>query len=100
MPFFANYSGATLANICNQLHQRVYDKGEIIIKKGDFGDELYVVMVGAVGVYVDDNLQQCIVELTENKTYGERSIQQPEVRQANLLAHRVTVCLVLKKADF
>lgn len=67
-------------NICDQLHQRVYDKGEIIVKKGDFGDELIVVMVGEVGVYFDDALLQCVVELTENKTYGERSIQQPEVR--------------------
>ena len=56
VPFFANYSGETLANICNELHQRVYDKGECIFKKGDFGDELYVVMVGEVGVYVDEAL--------------------------------------------
>ena len=98
--FFQNYSGKTLFNLCDQVHQRVYDKGEIIFKKGDFGDELIVVMVGEVGVYVDDMLQQCVAVLTENKTYGERSVQQPEVRQVNLLAHRVTVCLTLKKTDF
>ena len=57
-------------------------------------------MVGEAGVYVDDALQQCVVELTEGKTYGERSLQQPELRLATLLAHRVTVCLVLKKQDF
>ena len=89
-----------LENIASQLHQRVYDRDEIIIKKGDFGDELYVIMVGEVGVYIDDSFRQCVVELTENQTYGERSLQQPEVRQANLRAHKVTVCLVLKKADF
>ena len=32
VPFFANYSGETLANICNQLHQKVYANGETIIK--------------------------------------------------------------------
>ena len=38
-----------------------------------------MIMVGEVGVYVDDALQQCVVELTENKTYGERSLHQPEL---------------------
>jgi len=37
-------------------------------------------MVGEAGVYVDDQLQHYVVELTANKTYGERSIQQPELR--------------------
>ena len=44
VPFFANYGGSTLQNITDQLHQKVYDKGEIILKKGDIGDELYIVM--------------------------------------------------------
>ena len=100
VPFFANYSGQVLANVCNQLQQRVYDKGEIIFRKGDLGEELFVIMIGEAGVYVDDQLQQCVVELTENKTYGERSLHQQEVRQATLLAHRVTVCLVLNQTDF
>ena len=57
VPFFGNYSGQVLENIASQLHQRVYDRDEIIIKKGDFGDELYVVMVGEVGVYIDDSFR-------------------------------------------
>ena len=54
-------------------------------------------MVGEVGVYVGSAR---VAELKANNTYGERSLHQPEVRQANLIAHRVTVCLVLSKADF
>ena len=57
VPFFANYSGQTLENIASQLHQHVYDTDEIIIKKGDLGDELYVIMVGEVGVYIDDSFR-------------------------------------------
>ena len=52
----------------------MYDTDEIIIKKGDLGDELYVIMVGEVGVYIDDSFRQCVVELSENQTYGERSL--------------------------
>jgi signal-transduction protein with cAMP-binding, CBS, and nucleotidyltransferase domain len=54
VPFFANYSGKTLIDICGQLHQKVYKEGDIVFKKGDYGDILYVFMKGKVGVYVDD----------------------------------------------
>jgi len=57
VPFFANYNGQVLANVCNHLEQKVYDKGEIIIRKGDFGQELFVIMIGEAGVYVDEQLQ-------------------------------------------
>ena len=80
VPFLTNYSGETLANICKCFHQRVYAKGEIIINKGDYGNEMYIIMVGTVGVYLDNALDHCVVELSENKTYGERSLHQPEVR--------------------
>lgn len=78
----------------------MYGQGELLMKKGDFGHELFIIMVGKVGVYVDDGCQHCVYELTENKTYGERSIQTPEVRQASLMAHKVTVAFVLERNAF
>lgn len=100
VPFFGNYEGSILNNICNQLHQRMYNKGEVIVRKGDVGNEMFVILVGEVGVYFDDDLKHCIVELNENKTFGDRSLQNEEVRSAHIVAHKVTVCLVLSKTDF
>ena len=57
-------------------------------------------MVGAAGIYPDDDLSKCVYELTENEAYGEKSLHKPQVREANLLAHRVTVCLTLARFDY
>ena len=44
------------------------------MRKGDIGTEMFVVLIGEVGVYFDDKLEHCILELNENKTFGERSL--------------------------
>jgi len=100
VPFFANYEGVTLHNICNHLKQKVFDRGDVIVQKGEMGEEMYVILLGEVGVYFDDELQNCVVSLGENKVFGERSLQNSEERTANIVAHKVTVCLVLSKSDF
>ena len=100
VPFFSNYDGPVLSNICNQLTQRVFRKDEIIVRKGDVGHEMFVVLVGEVGVYFDDALKACSNRLNENKTFGDRALQNEEVRSATIKAHRVTVCLCLSKIDF
>ena len=52
----------------------MYNRGEVIVKKGDIGTEMFVVLIGEVGVYFDDELNHCIVKLNENKTFGDRSL--------------------------
>ena len=57
VPFFANYLGNVLDNICKVMTQRVYKKGEIIVRKDEIGTEMFVILVGAVGVYLDNELK-------------------------------------------
>ena len=57
-------------------------------------------MVGAAGIYPDDDLSKCHYELTANQFYGEKSLHKPQIREANVLAHRVTVCLSLSRSDY
>ena len=61
---------------------------------------MFVVLVGEVGVYFDDAMKICSVKLNENKTFGDRALQNEEVRSATIKAHKVTVCLTLSKIDF
>ena len=61
---------------------------------------MFVIMIGSVGVYMDNELDNCVVELKANSTFGERSLQTTDRRSANVIAHKATVCLVLSKDDF
>ena len=54
VPFFGNYLGSVLENICRVLKQREYSRGNVIVRKGDVGNEMYVILLGEVGVYLDN----------------------------------------------
>ena len=54
VPFFSNYDGTVLNNICDKLTKKVFQRDEIIVLKGDIGDCMYTVLLGEVGVYFDD----------------------------------------------
>lgn len=50
------------------------------MKKGDEGDCMYVILSGEVGIYVDDEVKNCIVVLTVNKIFGERALETDDKR--------------------
>lgn len=98
IPFFERYDHLTMFNICKQLRQRVYDRGEVIAAKGDIADNMIVVLIGELGVYEDG--KRLTHRLTENMSYGERALRIREPWKTTLVAQRVTVCLSLSRDDF
>lgn len=68
------------------------------MKKGDFGDCMYIVFSGSVGIYVPDD--KCVATLSENQVFGEKALETNERRGATVKAHNETVCLVLMKNDY
>jgi CRP-like cAMP-binding protein len=55
VPFFSNYSGQTLANVVAMLDQIQFNRGQLVVKKGEVGREMYIIVVGKVGVFLDDS---------------------------------------------
>ena len=100
VPFFRDYDSMTLTNLCKVLRQKVYDKEEIVMTKGELGNEMMIILHGKVGVYFDDKMEDCVVTLGENQSFGERALQNSDKRTASVVAHKVTVCMVLSKDDF
>lgn len=41
---------------------------------------MYVLIKGEVGIYIDDELKNCIVTLGENKVFGERALDNDDKR--------------------
>ena len=52
----------------------------LVMKKGDDGDFMYVIIKGEVGVYIDSEVKNCIVILGENKVFGERALETDDKR--------------------
>ena len=67
VPFFSSYHGMTLQHICESFTQKTFRAGELIVRKGEVGQEMYIILRGEVGIFFDDKLERCVVTLGQNK---------------------------------
>lgn len=72
----------------------------IVMRKGDEGDCMYVIIKGEVGIYIDPEVKNCIVVLGENKVFGERALETDDKRGATIKSHDEVQCLILYKSDY
>ncbi len=78
---FSEISENDLLNIAMQLHEVNYEKDNTIIKEGELGTSMYIVVRGQVDVIKDGNT---ITTLKENDIFGELSALDPEPRSATV----------------
>ena len=80
-----------------------YRKGEAIIRQGEFGDCMYCVRWGRVGVYSDYGTAQerKLAELGADDFFGEMELLDKSVRSATVVAlEGGTKLEVITEADF
>jgi glucose-6-phosphate 1-dehydrogenase len=72
--------------------------GEVVIRKGDMGNEMYVLVKGEVDVVGGDG--RVLAHLGEGSFFGETSLLLSEPRNATIRAATYCELFVLDKADF
>lgn len=72
--------------------------GELVIRKGDRGNEMYVLVQGEVDVVGGDG--RVITRLGPGSFFGETSLLRSEPRNASIRATTYCELFVLEKADF
>jgi len=65
-----------------------YDKGKTVIKQGDIGTSMYVLISGEVNVDIDGKI---VATLGEKNIFGELAIFDPEPRSATILTTKDTI---------
>lgn len=75
----------------------IYQKGEIIFKRGDHSDLMYVIRSGSVGIYRDfgESSQKRIVELEPGKFFGEMGMLNHLPRSATAVAEQETELVIV-----
>ncbi|MEJ5241165.1 MAG: cyclic nucleotide-binding domain-containing protein [Anaerolineales bacterium] len=99
---FGNQPKETLALIGQQFRVRTLSSGEILFRKGEQGDALFIVAEGRLQI-VTQNAQGDEVILNEcgvGETIGEMSLVDESPRSATVIALEPTVMLELKREDF
>jgi CRP-like cAMP-binding protein len=83
------------------LHERVYEKGEIIFEEGDIGHGIFVVVSGKVRVDPSHELlKNAVLEIGPGEMLGELSLFEEAPRFATVVAAERTVMVALLRAEF
>jgi CRP/FNR family transcriptional regulator, cyclic AMP receptor protein len=83
------------------LHERVYEKGEIIFEEGDIGHGIFVVVSGKVRVDPSHELlKNAVLEFGPGEMLGELTLFEEAPRFAAVMAVERTVMVALFRAEF
>ena len=86
--------------IGDKLEFRMYNENEVIIRKGEEGDCMYVLYQGEVNVFASDE-EKLTCTLHESQVFCERALEKVELRSATVVAALPkTICLALHLKDF
>jgi CRP-like cAMP-binding protein len=94
---FRGLHKSTLFEVARKSAEVSYSQGETVVRQGDPGDALCIVVDGSVEVRRDD---QAVAQLTAGNYFGELSLIDGEPRSATVVALEDVVILTLKSEDF
>jgi len=99
---FSNLSGLELDAVLTYLEPRKMKKGEVVFKEGAIGEEMFVIVSGAIEAWVAqaDGTQRWSFELKTGDFFGEMSIIANETRSATIITKEDTELLTLNGVDF
>ena len=97
IPLFRYLTYQELVKVLNITYLETYEAGAQIIKEGDSGEELYIVLAGRVVV---SRGSQEIVELHPGVHFGEMALVDQSPRSATVTARDPTRLLVVQRRSF
>lgn len=97
IPLFQHLAYAELVRVINVSRAREVPKGEVIIRQGDEGDALYIVLEGRVRV---DQSGTEVAMLGPGRHFGEMSLVDNEPRSATVVAEEATLLIRIVRDDF
>jgi diguanylate cyclase (GGDEF)-like protein len=100
---FRSLNANQLDKLLAKSTQRAYPPGHAIIRQGEPGHSIYVVLSGRVRVVEalpDNPAEMFLGELGQGEVFGELGILRERPRSATVIPLERTVCLVVPENDF
>ncbi len=90
LSLFKHVKDDVLLGLAPLLEEQVVKEGEMIIKKGELGTTMYLVVTGRVKVHDGEHL---LKEMGDHEVFGELAALSPEIRTASVTALEETLLL-------
>lgn len=83
---FREFNDEEMVNLFRLVKPQVFKKGQVIFQKGDPADSLYIVISGAVEIYMPREPNNVIVKLGDGQIFGEMGMLYGKTRNASVRA--------------
>ncbi|MDD5507787.1 MAG: ATP-binding protein [Bacteroidales bacterium] len=94
---FRDLPEETLAEICRVMVEEQKAKEEVVFRKGDEGNAMYIIVSGSVRVHVGDHV---LTRLGTGKVFGEYALLDSLERSASITSEEVTHLYRLDRKEF
>lgn len=100
IPLFSEIEAGALQAFEKKLQTHQYSKNRTVIRQGDEGSTMYLVLSGRLKVVVINDVgQEVLLDFLEASDYfGELSVLDSEVRSASVIAVETSLLLPVKRA--
>lgn len=96
VPLFQSLEYREMMKLCDIIRVQDFQPGEVIVREGDNGRDLYVILAGKVRV---TKLDQLLAELPPGSFFGEGSLLDATPRAADVTAIDAVKVMVIRRSD-
>jgi uncharacterized membrane protein len=104
LPLFDTLAQEDLEALATKLTERPFKEGETVFAKGDKGSSMYIVLSGAVQIFLpggkEDEPRVVLKDVRTGEYFGELSLFDDKPRSASVEAQVDTVLLELTREEF
>ncbi|MDH5216986.1 MAG: cyclic nucleotide-binding domain-containing protein [Gammaproteobacteria bacterium] len=97
--FFSSVKTEDLAIVAKVLEEEGFSAGDIIFKRGDFGEQMFIVESGKIGISISDSEHSgdyvCVMQ--KGDCFGEMGLLDEQARSASAYVLEESKLLVLSK---
>jgi PPM family protein phosphatase len=97
VPLFSRLDEDEVFRLLQPTESRTYSAGDTIMREGDAGDTLFVILSGRVRIVKGG---EAINQLRAGEVFGEMSLVRRRPRSATVVAEEASELLLLHRADF
>ncbi len=97
MPIFARLADSELMRVMQTVEVRPFANGQTVITEGEKGDELFIVLSGAVNVLRGNDE---LARFGEGEHFGEMALIRSVPRSATVVSDGASELMVIKRGDF
>lgn len=89
-------------SLVENMREKLYKEGDALIKRGEQGDSMFILMEGLLDVYVPSGNGEgdvCVAQIQPSEFFGEMSLLTGEPRSATIKASSESLVYVIGKDD-